>query len=75
MAGAGVRANNLQNFLDAGVREVHSSAGVLLPSPMRYRNQGLSMSADIQADEYSRYRVEGAAVAEMKGIIVRHQAK
>ncbi len=71
----GVRANNLQNFLDAGVREVHSSAGVLLPSPMRYRNQGLSMSADIQADEYSRYRVEGAAVAEMKGIIVRHQAK
>ncbi len=49
MAGAGVRANNLQNFLDAGVREVHSSAGVLLPSPMRYRNQGLSMSADIQA--------------------------
>ncbi|ECS2969510.1 copper homeostasis protein CutC [Salmonella enterica] len=75
MAGAGVRANNLQNFLDAGVREVHRSAGVLLPSPMRYRNQGLSMSADIQADEYSRYRVEGAAVAEMKGIIVRHQAK
>ncbi|EHC80518.1 copper homeostasis protein CutC [Salmonella enterica subsp. enterica serovar Montevideo str. S5-403] len=46
-----------------------------MPSPMRYRNQGLSMSADIQADEYSRYRVEGAAVAEMKGIIVRHQAK
>ncbi|HAH9074767.1 TPA: copper homeostasis protein CutC, partial [Escherichia coli] len=26
-------------------------------------------------DEYSRYVVDGAAVAEMKGIIERHQAK
>ena len=75
MAGAGVRAENLQRFLDAGVREVHSSAGTLMPSPMRYRNPGLSMSADKQADEYSRYAVDGAAVAAMKGIIVRHQAK
>ncbi|HFZ8993100.1 TPA: copper homeostasis protein CutC [Citrobacter freundii] len=75
MAGAGVRAANLQHFLDAGVREVHSSAGTTQPSPMRYRNPGLSMSADKQADEYSRYVVDGAAVAEMKGIIVRHQAK
>ncbi|POT59356.1 copper homeostasis protein CutC [Citrobacter amalonaticus] len=74
MAGAGVRAGNLQNFLDAGVQEVHSSAGTFLASPMRYRNPGLSMSADVQADEYSRYRVDGAAVAEMKGAIVRHQA-
>lgn len=75
MAGAGVRAANLQRFLDAGVREVHSSAGTTQPSPMRYRNPGLSMSADKQADEYSRYVVDGAAVAEMKGIIARHQAK
>ncbi|MEO3176842.1 copper homeostasis protein CutC, partial [Escherichia coli] len=44
-------------------------------SPMRYRNQGLSMSSDAHADEYSRYVVDGAAVAEMKGIIERHQAK
>lgn len=75
MAGAGIRAANLQRFLDAGVREVHSSAGTTQPSPMRYRNPGLSMSADKQADEYSRYVVDGAAVAEMKGIIARHQAK
>ncbi|MDA8481094.1 copper homeostasis protein CutC [Citrobacter sp. Awk 4] len=74
MAGAGVRAKNLQDFLDAGVREVHSSAGAQVASPMRYCNQGLSMSADTQADEFSRYVVDGAAVAEMKGIIVRHQA-
>lgn len=75
MAGAGVRAENLHHFLDAGVLEVHSSAGAWQASPMRYRNQGLSMSSDEHADEYSRYIVDGAAVAEMKGIIERHQAK
>ncbi|WP_196209251.1 copper homeostasis protein CutC [Citrobacter sp. Res13-Sevr-PEB04-36] len=74
MAGAGVRAANLSQFLDAGVQEVHSSAGVWLASPMRYRNAGLSMSSDAQADEYSRYAVDGAAVAEMKAIIAHHQA-
>ena len=74
MAGAGVRASNLSLFLDAGVQEVHSSAGVWLASPMRYRYSGLSMSSDAQADEYSRYAVDGAAVAEMKAIIAHHQA-
>lgn len=74
MAGAGVRAANLSLFLNAGVQEVHSSAGVWLASPMRYRNSGLSMSSDTQADEYSRYAVDGAAVAEMKAIIAHHQA-
>ncbi|QBX80265.1 copper homeostasis protein CutC [Citrobacter tructae] len=74
MAGAGVRAANVSQFLDAGVQEVHSSAGVWLASPMQYRNAGLSMSSDAQADEYSRYAVDGAAVAEMKAIIALHQA-
>ncbi|WP_194857634.1 copper homeostasis protein CutC [Citrobacter freundii] len=74
MAGAGVRASNLSLFLDAGVQEVHSSAGVWLASPMLYRNSGLSMSSDAQADEYSRYAADGAAVAEMKAIIAHHQA-
>ncbi|MCX8973558.1 copper homeostasis protein CutC [Citrobacter portucalensis] len=74
MAGAGVRASNLSLLLDAGVQEVHSSAGVWLASPMRYRNSGLSMSSDAQADEYSRYAVDGTAVAEMKAIIAHHQA-
>nr|WP_318381304.1 copper homeostasis protein CutC [uncultured Enterobacter sp.] len=73
MAGAGVRASNLNLFLDAGVAEVHSSAGVWTPSPMRYRQSGLSMSSDAQADEYSRYGVDGASVAEMKAMIARHR--
>ena len=69
MAGSGVRAGNLDCFLDAGIREVHSSAGQFTPSPMRYRNTGLSMSADASADEYSRYGVDGDAVALMKAKI------
>ena len=70
MAGAGVRAANLPLFLQAGVKEVHSSAGQWLPSPMRFRNPGLSMSTDAEADEYLRYAVNGEAVAEMKNIII-----
>lgn len=72
MAGAGVRASNLSLFLEAGVKEVHSSAGQWLPSEMRYRNPGLSMSTDPEADEYLRYAVDGAAVAAMKAIIESH---
>jgi Uncharacterized protein involved in copper resistance len=71
MAGAGVRASNLELFLEAGVKEVHSSAGQWIPSAMRYRNPGLSMSTDPEADEYSRYAVDAAAVAQMKAIIAR----
>lgn len=69
MAGAGVRAENLPQLLAAGVQEVHSSAGQWIPSRMRYRNPGLSMSTDPQADEYARYAVNGAQVAEMKAIV------
>ena len=72
MAGAGVRASNLSLCLEAGVKEVHSSAGQWVPSEMRYRNPGLSMSTDPEADEYSRYTVDGAAVAAMREIIERH---
>lgn len=74
MAGAGVRVSNLHMFLDAGVEEVHSSAGMWIPSPMRYRQQGLSMSSDAQSDEYLRYCVDGEIVAEMKAMITRHRA-
>ncbi|WP_449567051.1 copper homeostasis protein CutC [Lelliottia nimipressuralis] len=69
MAGAGVRASNLKTFLNAGVEELHSSAGKWTPSPMRYRNTGLSMSTDAEADEYSRYSVDGESVAVMKSMI------
>lgn len=72
MAGAGVRASNLEMFLNAGVEELHSSAGKWMPSPMRYRNTGLSMSTDAEADEYSRYSVDGESVAVIKSMIDRY---
>lgn len=73
MAGAGVRPDNLELFLRAGLKEVHSSAGGWTASPMRYRNSGLSMSSDASADEYARYGVDKEAVAEMKALIVHYR--
>jgi len=69
MAGAGVRLSNLQKFLDVGIKELHSSASHLLPSPMRYRKAGVSMCSDTETDEFSRYCVDGDVVEAMKGII------
>lgn len=66
MAGAGVRLTNLHKFVQSGIQELHSSAGQFVPSGMRYRKAGVSMSADSEADEFSRYRVDGEMVANMK---------
>ncbi|WP_426448777.1 copper homeostasis protein CutC [Siccibacter colletis] len=71
MAGAGVRLNNLETFIAAGVDELHSSAGRYTPSPMRYRHAGVSMSADASADEYARYEVDAESVAAMKAALTR----
>lgn len=66
MAGAGVRLANLSEFIEAGVKEVHSSAGMQEPSPMRWRQSAVSMASGEVADEYMRYRVDPSAVAAMK---------
>ncbi|ELY9421557.1 copper homeostasis protein CutC [Cronobacter dublinensis] len=73
MAGAGVRLNNLDLFLAQGIDELHSSAGIHIASPMRYRNTGVSMSSDASADEYARYQVDGNAVAAMKAAMLSAQ--
>lgn len=69
MAGAGVRLSNLQKFVEAGIDEVHSSAGQNVASLMRYRKAGVSMSADAEADEFNRYCVDGDVVAAMKALL------
>ncbi len=66
MAGAGVRLTNLQKFVDIGLSELHSSAGRQVPSQMRYRKAGVTMSSDTDFDEFSRYCVDGDIVAAMK---------
>ncbi len=66
MAGAGVRLTNMQKFIDAGIRELHSSAGRTVPSTMRYRKAGVTMCADSDVDEFSHYCVDGEVVEAMK---------
>ncbi|EOC1325695.1 copper homeostasis protein CutC [Cronobacter dublinensis] len=73
MAGAGVRLSNLDLFLAHGIDELHSSAGIHIASPMRYRNTGVLMSSDASADEYARYQVDGNAVAAMKAAMLSAQ--
>ncbi|WP_304165981.1 copper homeostasis protein CutC [Lonsdalea britannica] len=66
MAGSGVRLTNLHKFRASGIKELHSSAGQWLPSPMRYRKAGVTMSADVDGDEFQHYCVDGDVVAAMK---------
>jgi len=69
MAGAGVRLTNLQKFVDIGLTELHSSGGTQVPSAMRYRKAGVSMSSDTDFDEFSRYCVDADIVAAMKNAL------
>lgn len=69
MAGAGVRPDNLQAFVAAGVEELHSSASMVQPSPMRYRQTAVSMSSGDAAEEFNRYIVDVDAVAAMKALL------
>ncbi|NDL62573.1 copper homeostasis protein CutC [Acerihabitans arboris] len=66
MAGAGVRLTNLHKFQQIGIRELHSSARQVVASGMRYRKAGVSMSVDNEADEFTRFCVDGDMVAAMK---------
>ncbi|MFJ5437943.1 copper homeostasis protein CutC [Pectobacterium brasiliense] len=66
MAGSGVRLTNVHKFQQAGIRELHSSAGQWTSSPMRYRKIGVSMCSDTELDEFSHYCVDGDVVEAMK---------
>lgn len=69
MAGAGVRLSNMHKFVTNAIEELHSSAGRSVPSPMRYRKAGVSMSADAAADEFNRYCVDAETVTAMKNLL------
>ncbi|OTA19584.1 copper homeostasis protein CutC [Xenorhabdus beddingii] len=70
MPGAGVRMSNISKFLEIGATEIHSSAGRVVPSSMKYRKAGVTMGSDDRdVDEYSHYSVDGQLVESMKGMI------
>lgn len=69
MAGAGVKLSNLQKFIDAGLPEVHTSAGRVMPSTMNYRKAGVTMSSNMEMDEFTHYCVDSDVVEAMKNLL------
>ncbi len=54
VAGGGIAETNVGSVIRmTGVREVHASVRVPVPSPMRHRNEKISMGA-IKGREYHR---------------------
>jgi copper homeostasis protein len=63
MAGSGIREQNVRQFIDdTGVREVHVSLRTPLASPMRLRNEKVSMGS-LPGHEYQRFGVTQERVA------------
>lgn len=65
MAGGGVSESNVHRILEeTGVREIHASVRVHAPSPMRYRNEKISMGL-AKGREYQRITVLEEKVARL----------
>lgn len=65
MAGGGVRESNVHRIIEeTGVREIHASVRVQVPSPMRYRNERISMGL-AKGREYQRVTVLEEKVARL----------
>lgn len=57
MVGGGITSSNVHDIIEAtGVREIHASVRVNVPSPMRYRNEKISMGM-AKGREYQRVMV------------------
>lgn len=69
MAGAGVRCSNLKKFIDAGLSEVHTSAGRVMPSTMNYRKAVVTMSSNMEMDEFTHCCVDSREVEAMKNLL------
>jgi copper homeostasis protein len=65
MAGGGIREHNVRQLIDkTGVREVHVGLSTSFVSPMRWRNEKLSMGA-VKGREYERSGVTQEGVAKL----------
>lgn len=63
MAGSGIHSNNIDLFLQRGIKEIHASASQRLPAKASY---SVSMSHGSSADEFARYQVDANEVVNMK---------
>ncbi|WP_159567556.1 copper homeostasis protein CutC [Budvicia diplopodorum] len=68
MPGGGIRLTNLHKFIEAGVKEIHTSAGHSTPSVMRYCKAGVNMNTDSDTDEFSQFCVDSDMVAAIKEV-------
>jgi copper homeostasis protein len=65
MAGGGISESNVHRIIhETGVREIHASVRVHVPSPMRYRNERISMGM-ARGREYQRVTVLEEKVASL----------
>lgn len=78
MVGGGITSENVHNIVEAtGVREIHASVRVNVPSPMRYRNEKISMGI-AKEREYQRVMVleeEVRRLAESANNGTQHPSK
>src|SRR5438445_6138903 len=65
MAGCGIEDHNVSTLIErTGVREIHASLKSPIPSPMRYRNDRISMGAE-RGREYQRFVVDHQKVQRL----------
>lgn len=65
MAGCGIRDHNVSSLIErTGVRAIHASLKSPIPSPMRYRNDKISMGAE-KGREYQRFVVHQQKVQRL----------
>ena len=78
MVGAGITRSNVRHIIEAtGVREIHASMRVPVPSPMRHRNERISMGL-AKGREYQRALVlqeDVRRLVESANDGMRHRAK
>jgi copper homeostasis protein len=78
MAGGGITESNVHRIMqETGVREIHASVRVHLPSPMRHRNEKISMGL-AKGREYQRVMVlqeEVRRLVESANDGAHHRAK
>jgi len=71
MAGGGIGHHDAAAIIErTGVREIHVGLSTPVPSPMRYRNQRLSMGK-VQGREYERVQVLEESVRSLHSAILQ----
>jgi copper homeostasis protein len=65
MAGSGIKERNVAKIVkETGVRQIHASLKLAVPSTMRYQNRRISMGT-VKGHEYNRYVVDEQEVQRL----------